>query len=151
METFILFHIYFASLQMCGRSDWLTSALGDAAVTCIRVLLIYYCFTGSNKPSCIPVKTQTSVGQIAAWVRRIGLGLFCDWWRDGLSVCMHCVAVCPVGFYGRNCNVECSSHCHLNSSTTTTATVARCFRSGTCVAGCQTGWIGERCNTGILE
>jgi len=54
---------------------------------------------------------------------------------------VQCV-VCPAGFYGRNCADRCSAHCHIPASG------AACFRNGTCVDGCETGWISQNCNTG---
>jgi len=47
-----------------------------------------------------------------------------------------CAVVCTFGYHGPNCNDRCS-HCSDE----------KCFRNGTCIAGCQTGWTGRDCET----
>ncbi|XP_061170725.1 uncharacterized protein LOC133180172 [Saccostrea echinata] len=51
-----------------------------------------------------------------------------------------CDKLCPVGWYGLECQHRCLGHCQHNAS---------CHHeSGSCVDGCAEGWMGPLCNKG---
>lgn len=44
---------------------------------------------------------------------------------------------CPIGYYGENCNNECSKHCFV---------LRQCDSvTGQCYGGCQPGWYIKTC------
>lgn len=48
--------------------------------------------------------------------------------------------VCVSGYYGKNCNNQCSINCYMNRS---------CDRvTGECDGGCKPGWTGINCDWG---
>lgn len=52
------------------------------------------------------------------------------------------ISECPSGFYGKNCNQQCSSNCFVTNN---------CNRfTGQCDKGCKLGWIGSTCDQGML-
>jgi len=61
-----------------------------------------------------------------------------------LAVCMVYTAVCRRNYYGRDCEDRCNRHCLIGIGS------ARCYRNGTCVAGCEHGWYGHDCSSGML-
>ena len=60
-----------------------------------------------------------------------------------LTLCMVYTAVCPRRFYGRDCADRCNRSCLFVFG------APRCYRNGTCVAGCEPGWYGHDCSSGM--
>lgn len=54
-----------------------------------------------------------------------------------VSICLEC----PSGTYGPGCLYRCTEHC-LND-------IACNVTTGRCDDGCRTGYMGEKCDTGI--
>lgn len=53
----------------------------------------------------------------------------------------HFAIECVDGLYGENCTKQCSKHCKDE-------TICN-HKTGHCDRGCDSGWAGSLCNTGI--
>lgn len=64
------------------------------------------------------------------------------WNEHSVKMSVHLITACPYGYYGYNCEKNCSSKC---------GDPMRCDRvSGECDGGCQVGWEGLTCNTSTI-
>lgn len=64
------------------------------------------------------------------------------WNEHSVKMSVHLITACPYGYYGYNCEKNCSSNC---------GDPMRCDRvAGECDGGCQVGWEGLTCNTSTI-
>lgn len=55
---------------------------------------------------------------------------------------LYCMLVCTDGWYGVNCNQQCSGHCRDDTTCN--------HVTGQCEKGCDKGWSGSLCDKGNL-